>query len=173
MPNAEKMAAVTAIKEEVEAADAMWVVDYRGLTVKESEELRHNIREQQASYKIYKNTLTKRALHELDYPAMDDMLEGPSAFIFASGDPAPSAKVLKNFAKEHEVLQIKGGLLNGAVMDVDKVKAIADLPSREELYAKLLGTLLNPVQGIVSVLNAVPQAAVTALDALAKQKAAN
>jgi large subunit ribosomal protein L10 len=171
MPNAAKVEVVTRIKDDLQASDAVWVVDYRGLTVKQTEELRGLVRAQNASLKVYKNSFTELALADLGMPSMNGILEGPSAFVFVSGDPVASAKVLKTFAKANDALSIKGGLLNGDVMSEEQVKAIADLPSREELIAKLLGTINNPLTGIVRVLNAVPQGLVTALDAVVKKAA--
>ena len=172
MPNTEKQGLVAQIKTEVEASDAIWVVDYRGLTVKQSEALRKLLRSNGASIKVYKNSLTERAFNELELPSMGDVLEGPSAFVFVSGDPVATAKALKTFAKENQKLQIKGGLLNQAVVTADQVKAIADLPSREELIAKLLGTIANPLRGLVYVLNGPAEKFVRTLQAVADSKAA-
>jgi large subunit ribosomal protein L10 len=172
MPNAEKVKLVAQIKEELDAADAVWVVDYRGLTVKQAEDLRRKISAENASYKIYKNTFTIRALDELGLPSLGEIVQGPSAFVFVSGDPVSSAKVLKVFAKGNDALKIKGGLLNKTVMSAEQVKAIADLPSREELVAKLLGTISNPLVGVVRVLNGTQEKFVRTLQAVAESKAA-
>ncbi|MDR0888405.1 MAG: 50S ribosomal protein L10 [Coriobacteriales bacterium] len=171
MPSQEKLDVVSKIKEDIQGADNVWIVDYRGLTVQQSEELRRNIRAQGAAYKIYKNSLTECALRELDMPDLGDMLEGPSAFVFATGDPVGSAKALKDFGKDHEALTLKGGLMGGKVVAMETIHSIADLPSREELLAKLLGTISRPMQGIVSVLNAVPEKFVRTLDAVAQAAA--
>ncbi|MDR3037434.1 MAG: 50S ribosomal protein L10 [Coriobacteriales bacterium] len=171
MPNSAKVALVSQIKEEISAADAVWVVDYRGLTVKQAEGLRGKIREQGAVLKVYKNSFTQRALTDLELPSLGPILEGPSAFVFVSGDPVASAKALKVFAKENSKLEIKGGLFNKAVVSADQVKAIADLPSREELIAKLLGTLQNPLTGIVRVLNGPAEKLVRTLGAIADKAA--
>ena len=98
------------------------------------------------------------------------MLAGPSAFVFASGDPVASAKALKSFAKENDKLVIKGGILDGKAMNADQVKAIADLPSREELLAKLLRTLQNPMSGLVRVLNGPATGLAQALNQIAEKK---
>jgi large subunit ribosomal protein L10 len=172
MPNAEKIELVKQIKDDLSAAGAVWVVDYRGLSVKQSEALRGAIRAQGASLKIYKNSFTELALKELELPTLGDILQGPSAFVFVSGDPVSSAKALKAFAKENDKLQIKGGMLDKAVVTADQVKAIAELPSREELIAKLLGTLQNPLTGIVRVINGPAEKFVRTLAAVAESKAA-
>ena len=109
MPNIAKEEKVRTIKADLEKATAVWVVDYRGLTVKESEQLRGAIREADAQLKVLKNTLTQRALAELELPTMDEILAGPSAFVFTNGDPVAAAKTLKKFGKENKNLVIKGG----------------------------------------------------------------
>ncbi|MDR0350447.1 MAG: 50S ribosomal protein L10 [Coriobacteriales bacterium] len=171
MPNEAKIRQVGLIKEELAAADAVWVVDYRGLTVKQEEDLRLRIREQGASIKVYKNSLTERALAELEFPSLGAVLEGPSAFVFASGDPVASAKTLKAFAKENENLEIKGGLLNKEAVTALQIKAIADLPSREELIARLIGSCKAPLAGIVQVLNGPASKLVRTLGAIAEKAA--
>lgn len=172
MPNAEKTATLDRIRKDLSNADAVWVVDYRGLSVKQSEKLRAAVRAQGASLKVYKNSFTEIALRELGLPEMNDILEGPSAFVFVNGDPVGSAKALKVFAKENDKLQIKGGLLNKGLVSADQVKAIAELPSREELIAKLLGTLNNPLIGIARVINGPAEKFVRTLSAIAESKAA-
>ena len=112
MANKAKVEMVEKIKGEIADSDAIWVVDYRGLTVKQAEALRVKVREQGASLKVYKNSFTERALADLDMPNLGEVLEGPSAFVFVSGDPVASAKAIKSFAKENNKLEIKGGLLN-------------------------------------------------------------
>jgi large subunit ribosomal protein L10 len=171
MPNQSKVEMVEKIKREIADCDALWVVDYRGLTVKQAEALRGKIREQGATLKVYKNSFTERALADLELPDMGAVLEGPSAFVFVSGDPVASAKAIKSFAKENKKLEIKGGLLNKQVMTAEQVQAIADLPSREELIAKLLGTIKNPLSGVVQVLNGPASKLVRTLGAIAEKAA--
>ena len=158
------------IKEDLADVQAVWVVDYRGLTVKEAQELRRNIREAGAVMKVYKNTLMHIALKELDMADMDEILSGPSAFVFADGDPVASAKALRDFSKDNETLVIKGGIMDGKFVDAEAVKKIAALPSREELIAKLLGSLQNPMSQIVRVLNAPLEQVARTIGAIADQK---
>lgn len=172
MPNAKNIESLSHIKEEVDAVDAMWVVDYRGLTVKEAQALRVSIREAGAQMKVYKNTLMRLALSELELPEMNEVLEGPSAFVFSGEDPAASAKALKDFAKGNKNLKIKGGIMDGSFVDASQVEAIASLPSREELIAKLLGTITNPMVQTVRVLNGPMEAFARAVSAIAEQKPA-
>jgi large subunit ribosomal protein L10 len=171
MPNKAKVELVNRIREDLSAADAVWVVDYRGLTVKQAEGLRARVREQGAALKVYKNSFTQRALADLELPSLGEVLEGPSAFVFVSGDPVASAKTLKTFAKENENLKVKGGLLNKEVVTADQIKAIADLPSREELIARLIGSIRSPLTGIVQVLNGPASKLVRTLDAIAEKAA--
>lgn len=170
MPSAKNTERLEAIKADLADVQAVWVVDYRGLTVKESEGLRRAIRESGAVMKVYKNTLVEIALKELDMPEMGEILAGPSAFVFAAGDPVASAKALKDFAKENENLVIKGGIMDGMFQDADAVEKIAALPSREELIAKLLGSLQNPMAQTVRVLNGPMEAFARCISAIADQK---
>jgi large subunit ribosomal protein L10 len=171
MPNQAKVELVNRIKEDLVAADAVWVVDYRGLTVKKAEELRTKIREQGAALKVYKNSFTERALADLDLPGLGVVLEGPSAFVFVNGDPVASAKAIKAFAKENGNLEIKGGLLDREVVSAAQIRAIADLPSREELIARLIGSIRSPLAGLVQVLNGPASQLVRTLDAIAEKAA--
>lgn len=170
MPNSQNQETLAKIKEDLSGVEAVWVVDYRGLTVKDVSALRSSIREADASMKVYKNTLMHIALEELDLPGMDAVLGGPSAFVFAGGDPVASAKALKEFSKTNQNLVIKGGLMDGTFLDADQVETVASLPSREELIAKLLGTISNPLVKTVRVLNGPMEAFARCAAAIADQK---
>lgn len=170
MPSVKNTEALQEIKSDLTDVQAVWVVDYRGLTVKQSQELRRSIREAGADMKVYKNTLMELALKEMDLPEMGEVLSGPSAFVFADGDPVASAKALRDFAKTNENLSIKGGIMDGRFVDADAVIKIANLPSREELIAKLLGTLQNPMSQVVRVLNGPMEAFARTVSAIADQK---
>lgn len=172
MPTVSKETKVAEIKERFDGAEAVIMADYRGLTVKEMQELRVKVRAVGGEIKVYKNSLTEIAIRELALPNMDAYLEGPTAFVFIGEDPVAPAKALTTFAKEHQALELKGGLVQNQVVDAAGVKAIAMLPSREELIAKLLGAMQNPLRGTVTVLAGPARAFVTVLDAIAKQKAA-
>ena len=170
MPSVQNTERLEVIKHDLEDIQAVWVVDYRGLTVKESEELRNSIREAGATMKVHKNTLVRLALKEMDMSSLDEILSGPSAFVFAAGDPVASAKALKDFAKKNENLVIKGGIMDGAFVDAEAVEKIAALPSREELIAKLLGSLQNPMVKTVRVLNGPMEAFARCVSQIAEQK---
>ncbi|MDZ4170018.1 MAG: 50S ribosomal protein L10 [Coriobacteriia bacterium] len=172
MPTANKEARVVEIKDRFDSAEAVILIDYRGLSVQELEDLRRKTRAAGGEIKVYKNSLTEIAIRELALPNMDEYLDGPTAFVFIGADPVAPAKALSVFAKAHQALELKGGLVAGRVVSAADVKAIALLPSREELIAKLLGTMQNPVRGTVTVLSGPARAFATVLDAIAKQKAA-
>jgi large subunit ribosomal protein L10 len=172
MPTAQKEQLVEAIKDRFAGSQAVLLADYRGLSVKELEQLRVKLREVGAELTVYKNSLTEIAMRELALPSMTDYLAGPTAFVFAGEDPVAPAKALTAFAKEHKALELKGGLVENQVVDANGVKAIATLPSREELIAKLLGTMVNPLVGFARVLNGPVEAFARTVQAVADQKAA-
>jgi large subunit ribosomal protein L10 len=172
MPTPKKVALVEEIRARFADANAVILVDYRGLTVKEMQTLRGSLRQTGSELKIYKNSLTEIAVSELEVGGLIDLLAGPTAFMFASADPVAPAKAIMDFAKEHQALEVKGGLIEGNLVDAASIKAVAALPSRDELIAKLLGTMLNPMSGFVRVLNGPAAAFARVLKAVADQKAA-
>jgi large subunit ribosomal protein L10 len=172
MPTAQKETLVEEIKDRFAGSPSVLLADYRGLSVKELQQLRVKLREVGAELTVYKNSLTEIAMRELALPSMTDYLAGPTAFIFAGEDPVAPAKALTTFAREHKALELKGGLVENQVVDADGVKAIATLPSREELIAKLLGSMLNPIAGFARVLNGPVEAFARTVAAVADQKAA-
>lgn len=170
MPSIQNEEKVKQIVEDLKAANAMWVINYTGLSVKESEELRHTVRDAGGQVKVLKNTLTARALQELGLPTLEGILEGPSAFVFAIGDPVESAKAIKNFAKTNKKIKIKGGMMDGHQYDAAQVEAIADLPSREQLLSMLLQVMLGPATGVVRVLNAPMEYFARAVNSIKEKK---
>ena len=168
MPNAQNKEMLASIKEDLDGVSAMWVVDYRGLTVKEMQQLR----ETGSVMKVYKNTLVHLALAEAELPTLDDMLAGPSAFVFSGNDVAASAKALKTFAKANENLEIKGGLMEGAAVSAAEVEAIASLPSREQLMAQIAGAISGVARGLATTINGVPRGLAQVVKAVAEQKEA-
>ena len=172
MPNAHNVETLAKIKDELSEASAMWIVDYRGLTVKEIQQLRRDIRETGAQMKVYKNTIMHLALAESEMPTLDDVLEGPSAFVFAGDDAAGAAKAIKTFAKKNENLSIKGGIMDGEAYDAAQVEAIASLPSKEELIGQVAGLLNNIIAGIATSINGVPRGIAQATSQVADQKPA-
>lgn len=172
MPTNEKQQQVAEIKERLTGSVGLIMVDYRGLTVKEMWQLRRSLRDMGAVVTVYKNSLAQIAIRELDMPNMDEYLEGPTAFVFTPEDPVATAKALMAFAREHKVFSFKGGYIDGQLVDAEAVKAIALLPSREELIAKLMGTMLNPLRNFMAMANAPASAFTRAVQAVADQKAA-
>ena len=172
MPNVKNQEMLVQIKSDIESSHAVWIVDYCGLSVKEIQALRGAIREAGASMKVYKNTLMHIALKESDLPTADDMLQGPSAFVFAGEDVAAAAKAVKNYAKDNDKLEIKGGIMDGAVLNAEQVEAIASLPSREELYAQIAGAISGVARGLAVTLNGIPRGLAQVTKAVADQKEA-
>ena len=167
-----KVSVVNDIKEKFEKANSVVLVDYRGLTVEQDTELRNKMREAGVEYRVLKNTMTKRALNDLGITCIDDLLAGPTAIAFGYEDATAPAKVISEFAKKNEQAEIKGGLLGKEAMDIAQVKYLASLPSKEELIAKMLGSMNAPITNFVGVLAAVPRALVCALDQIRQQKEA-
>ncbi|GAV24023.1 50S ribosomal protein L10 [Carboxydothermus pertinax] len=167
----QKAKVVAEIEEMINSSQVAILVDYRGLTVAEMTELRRKLREKGAEIKVVKNTLTKRAITNLGISGLDAFLEGPTALTVAKEDPAAAAKVLFDFAKAHSKLEIKAGILDKAVLEKDQLKALADLPSRDVLLAKVLGGMQAPLYGFAGALAGVLRKFVYALEAIRKQKA--
>ena len=172
MPNVRNQAMMESIKADLDGVQAMWVVDACGLTVKETEALRRAIREAGATMKVYKNTIMRKALAELELVNMDEILEGPSAFVFCTGDVAAAAKAITEFAKENKNLEVKGGMMDGAFTTPEQVAAIASLPSKEELIAMVAGAISGVARGIAVCIDAVPSGLARAINQVADQKAA-
>lgn len=167
-----KSAKVEEIKDRLTNSEGVILVDYRGLSVKDMQEFRAKVRDAGGEVKVYKNTLTEIALRELAMPTMDEYLVGPTGFVFAIEEAAAPAKAIVDFAKAHTALEVKGGFVQNAVVDAETVKAIAALPTRDELIAQFMGKLLNPVRGFMSMANAPAGAFARVLQAVADQKAA-
>lgn len=148
---------VAEIVEKLKASKATILVDYRGLDVAAVTELRKRLREAGVEFKVYKNTLVRRATQETDLTAIDEHLVGPTAIAFSNEDVVAPAKVLSNFAKENEALEIKTGIIEGNVVSLDEIKELAELPSREGLLAMLLSVLQAPVRNFALAVKAVAE----------------
>lgn len=166
----QKEALVSEIKDKIERSQSMVLVDYRGLNVDKVTTLRKNYREAGVDYKVYKNTMMTRAFSELGYEEFTKFLEGPNGIAFSYDDPVGAAKVTSEFAKANEALTIKAGIVDGKIVGLEDIKALADLPPREILIAQVLGGLNSPIQGFANVLAGTMRGLVTALDAIRKQK---
>jgi len=150
-----KQQVVTEIAEKLRESKSTIVVDYRGLTVSEATELRKNLREAGVEFKVYKNSLTRRAAESVEMAELNEFLTGPNAIAFSNEDVIAPAKVLNDFAKDHEALEIKAGVIEGKLVSLDEVKAIATLPSREGLLSMLLSVLQAPMRGLAIATKAV------------------
>src|SRR4249919_1722801 len=133
MNREEKSATIQEIAAQIEASEAIFAVDYRGISVPQAAELRAKLREADASFRIVKNRLTKLAADKAGEDRLTELLEGPTALTFVRGDTAQAAKAITTFSKEHDVLVFKGGFMDELVLDEDKFRSIARLPSRQVL----------------------------------------
>ena len=166
----EKQVAVDVIRENLQNAQVSVLTDYRGLTVAELTELRKKFREADVEFRVVKNTLTWRAAQEIGLQELEGYLEGPTAIAFGMSDPVAPAKLISDFAKVHKNLEIKAGVLEGNVISFEKVKALAELPSKEQLLAQVASVMQAPISGLVNVLQAPIRNLVYAVDALRAQK---
>ena len=146
---------VADLVELLKSAQAGVLVDYRGITVEQDTQLRNKLREAGVEYKVVKNTLTRFAANEVGYQELDSSLHGPTALAISSTDPVAPAKVLSDFAKDVEAIEIKAGFLDGKVISIDEVKTLANTPSREVLIAKIMGSLNSPISKLVRTLQAL------------------
>ncbi len=151
----QKTAVVDEIAGQIKAADAIFAVDYRGLSVSQAADLRAKLRDVDARFRIVKNSLTERAADQAGVEELKPMLVGPTALTLVNGDAALAAKALNDTARSLNLLEFKGGLLNGSVLSPDDVRSIARLPSREVLQGQLVATIAAPLTGLVRGLNAL------------------
>ena len=152
-----KQPIVEEISATIKDAASVVVVDYRGLTVAEDTQLRKQLREAGVTYKVYKNTLVSRAVEGTDFESLREALEGPSAFAVSADDATAPARILAKFAKTAPKLEIKAGVVEGTYYDAEGMKAIASVPSREELLSNLLGSLQSPITNLARVLNQIAE----------------
>ena len=151
----QKQLVVSDIAEKFKASKSTIVVDYRGLTVSEVTELRKQLREAGIEFKVYKNSLTRRAAESVELTGLNESLTGPNAIAFSNEDVVAPAKILNDFAKKHEALEIKAGVIEGNLATVEEVKALAELPSREGLLSMLLSVLQAPIRNLALATKAV------------------
>ena len=170
-----KQAIVAGLKEELTTAKGVVLVTYKGLTVAQDTKLRRNLREAGVSYHVVKNTMLRIAAQEAGIEGLNPYLEGTTAMAFSTEDAIAPAKVISDFIKENkldtaEILNVKAGMLEGQVIGLEEVKALAALPSREVLIAKVLGSMQAPISGMVNVLQGTIRNAVYVLEAIRQQK---
>jgi large subunit ribosomal protein L10 len=169
MNREEKSATIQEIAAQIEGAEAIFAVDYRGISVPQAAELRGKLRETDSSFRIVKNRLTKLAAQQAGEERLAELLTGPTALTFVRGDTAAAAKAITTFNKEHAVLTYKGGFMAETVLDDEAFKSIARLPSREVLVGQFAGIVASPLTGIVRGLNALIQGLATQLGQIAEK----
>ena len=152
-----KQPVVQEISERIQGAQSIVLVDHRGLTVEQDTQLRRELREAGVSYKVYKNTMMNFAFKGTDFEGLAPYLNGPSAMAYSSTDATAPARVLAEFAKKADKLEIKAGVVEGTVYDAAGMAKIADIPSREVLLSRLLGSMQSPITNLARVLNQIEE----------------
>ncbi len=169
MNREQKAAAIAEIVAQIRESQAVFAVDYRGLSVAQAAELRTTLRGAATTLRVVKNTLTQRAAGEAGAEGLTPLLAGPTALAFVRGDAAQAAKALRDYGRRIDMLPFKGGVLNGTTLDADQVRAIAGLPPREVLYGQLVGVVAHPVAGLARTLNALVGGLAVALGQIQEQ----
>ena len=165
-PRPEKVAVVAEVRERLEAADGAIVTEYRGMTVGQIQTLRKSMKAAGGDYKVFKNTLVRRAIADTENAGLADLLVGPTGIAFVQGDVSAAAKALRDFAKATPTLVLKGGVVDGSVLSAKDLTALADLPSREVLLSMFAGALAAPMRNLAGLMKAVPQSLAYGLAAL-------
>lgn len=169
MNREEKAAVIEQVATQIQESQAIYAVDYRGISVTQVAELRERLAEAGASLRVVKNSLTERAVDQAGAEGLKELLDGPTAFTFVSGDAALAAKAIATFRRAHEVPQFKGGTLNGDALSIDQIEDIAKLPARNVLDGQLVGVLASPITGLVRGLNGLITGLAIQLGAIAEQ----
>lgn len=170
MNREQKAVAIAEIATNIDESQAIFAVDYRGITVTQVAELRTKLREADASFRVVKNSLAERAADQAGAEALKPFLEGPTALTFVRGDAALAAKAVADYARITQLLPFKGGLLDGDVLDPEQIRSISRLPSREVLYGQLVGVVASPISGLVRTLGALVGGLAVALGQVREQK---
>ena len=170
MSRERKAEVVQKLTDRLQRAETLYLTDFTGIAVKPMTELRGKLRAAGVEYVVVKNTLARRALKEANVTGLDEVLNGPTGFVFGGAEPVAAAKVLAAFQKEHEILTVKAGLVEGRQMSPEEIRRIATLPSRDELMAQMGGALQAPLQGFVGVLSSMLSQFVGAVEALRAQR---
>jgi large subunit ribosomal protein L10 len=170
MNREQKAVAIEEIATHIDESHAIFAVDYRGISVPQVAELRAKLRDADATFKVVKNSLTERAADQAGAETLKDYLAGPTALTFVRGDVATAAKAIADYAKATQLLPFKGGLMDGAVLDVDQLRSLSRLPSRDVLYGQLVGVVASPVGGLVRSLAALVGGLASALGQVQQKK---
>jgi large subunit ribosomal protein L10 len=168
----QKAAVIEEIAADISASQAIFAIDYRGITVAQADALRIRLGEANASFRVVKNSLTERAAEQAGAPALTALLEGPTALTFVRGDAATAAKAVADFARTSQLLAFKGGLMDGAALSSADVTSISRLPSRDILYGQLVGLVASPIAGLARTLNALIGGLAVALGGVLEQREA-
>jgi large subunit ribosomal protein L10 len=166
----QKAVAIAEIAAQIEESQAIFAVDYRGISVPQVAELRSSLREADATFKVVKNSLTERAADQVGAVTLKDFLAGPTALTFVRGDIATAAKAIADYNRATQLVPFKGGMMEGAVLDVGQIRSISRLPSREVLYGQLVGVVASPLSGLVRTLSALIGGLATALGQVREKK---
>src|SRR5277367_3167434 len=166
----QKAVAIAEIASNIHESDAIFAVDYRGITVAQVAELRAKLRESDATFKVVKNSLTERAADQVGAETLKAFLTGPTALTFVRGDVATAAKAVADYARAIQLLPFKGGLMGGEELAVEQIRSLSRLPSREVLYGQLVGIVASPVSGLVRTLNALLSGVAVALGQVQAKK---
>lgn len=170
MKKEEKSQVVSEMAQKLASCQAAFLADYRGLTVEQVNHLRGELKKVGVEYRVIKNTLLRLASKGTDVECLSEYLQGPNAIALAETDPVGPAKVLTEFAKDNKAFEVRAAELNGKLLSFEDIKALAELPGREELLGKMLGSINAPVSNFVGVLAAVPRNFVQVLAAIQQQK---
>jgi large subunit ribosomal protein L10 len=168
----QKAQVIDEIAAQIAESEAIYAADYRGLTVSQAAALRGKLREADASFRIVKNTLTLRAAEKAQVEQVKELIDGPTAFAFVTGDPALAAKALDAFARQEQVPAIRGGLIGAELLSSEEFRQLARLPGREQLNAQLAGVVASPLTGLVRGLGSMISGLAVALGQVQEQKAA-
>ena len=171
-PRPEKVAVVAEVRERLSASGATILTEYRGLKVAELARLRRSLREAGGDYRIYKNTLVRFAARDLGLDGVEALLTGPTALTFVEGDPVEVARALRDYARANPALVVKGGVLGASALSAEETRALADVPPRPVLLARLAGGLAAPLQQLAGLLQALPRNLAYGLQALIDQRSA-
>jgi large subunit ribosomal protein L10 len=166
----QKAVAIAEIASHIDESEAIFAVDYRGITVAQVAELRTKLRDADATFKVVKNSLTERAADQVGAEGLKDFLAGPTALTFVRGDAATAAKALADYGRTTQLLPFKGGLMEGGVLDVDQIRSLSRLPSRQVLYGQLVGVVASPIGGLVRSLNGLISGLAIALGQVNEKK---
>ena len=172
MPAQSKYDMLDKVNASLDASKGFYVIDYRGLTVKEAQELRRSLREAGGSRRVYTDNIVKVALEQAELPSLEETLVGTCAYVFFANDPVTPAKVLKDFAKKTKKTDVLGGIADGVALTADEAKAYAELPSYEELMAQLVYVIAAPLRGLMTVVNGPARGLALAMKAISEKEAA-